>query len=135
MVKGMEKDKKEMVKAIANLLEGGGLGFERRWQEGLDGETKGLLELLLAERMSYFSRKRAEIKQEQMEMEQRQFQEWKGRFMEKYPGIENDGEKFLDWLVSCQGSETEDAYLFGIREGTKIAGLVLGGQIKEAELS
>lgn len=129
----MDKDKKEVIKVAAKILEGGKLGFERSWQEGLDGETKDLLELLLAERMSYFSRKRAEVKPLQAEKEQRQFLDWKELLTRKYPGIETDGERFLDWLVSCQGRETEDAYLSGIREGIKIAGFVFGDPIKEIE--
>ncbi len=61
-----------------------------------------------------------------MEAEKQQFQEWKGQFTRKYPGIETDGEKFLDWLVICQGSESEDAYLFGVREGILIAEVIFG---------
>lgn len=119
----MESGKREAAKVITKLLEEE-TKAEQRWWDGLDEETKDLLKLLLAERMSYFSRKRAEVKAEQMEQEEQQFQEWRERLTSRYPGVEEDLEAFLDWLVSCQGNESEDAYLFGVKEGIRIMRMV-----------
>lgn len=85
------------------------------------GEIAGsdLLELLLAERMSYFSKEREKEKLEDARKEQ--FCQWRELLTGKYPGIEKDGSNFMDWLVACQGREVVDAYRFGIKEGIRIA--------------
>lgn len=38
--------------------------------------------------------------------------------------MEEEVEAFLDWLVSCQGNESEDAYLFGIQEGIRMMRMI-----------
>lgn len=120
----MERGKKEAVKRIEAMLEGQETDGERSWWDGLDEETKDLLKLLLTERMSYFTRRRVKVKAEQMENERRQLKEWKNRLGSRCQGMEEEVEAFLDWLVSCQGNESDDAYLFGIQEGIRMMRMI-----------
>lgn len=117
----MDEGRKENTEKIKKRISAHEPGLGQWLWDGMDGETKDLLELLLAERMSYFSKEREKENPEDAKEEQEQFCQWRELLTGKYPGIEKDGSDFLDWLVACQGKEIEDAYRFGIKEGIRIA--------------
>lgn len=78
------------------------------------------LELLLADRMTYYNQQRAIQEPEKKEEEDRKYQTWEMLMQEKYPELVEENQKFLDWLVFCHGEETEEAYLMGMRDGIRL---------------
>ena len=117
----MDRKKGDNAEKIKEVLAAQEPDFGQWLWDTLDDETKDLLELLLAERLSYFSKEREKESPGDAQEEQEQFHKWRELFTGKYPEMEKDGSDFLDWLGACQGREIEDVYRFGIKEGIHIA--------------
>lgn len=88
-------------------------------------ETKGLLELLLSERLTRIYHKWDKEDPIEAAKEQKKMQEWDSMLAEQSPELAALHSEYLDWFVSAQGRKAENSYLAGITDGICIMKWIL----------
>lgn len=96
------------------------MNIKKIFGNGFGAELRDQLEMLLTDRMTYYSQQRAMQDLEKKKEEDRRFQDWEQRVQQECPKLVEENQKFLDWLIARQGEETEECYLIGMRDGIRL---------------
>ena len=81
-------------------------------------EAEDAVDMILSERFQKLTDRKSREQREEAARIGKQVTEM---VKEHYDGRCGEGERFLDELLACQCGDVEDAYLYGIKDGIRIA--------------